>query len=278
MRKTIFLMAVLTFLCIWMGSLIDGTEGMTNALWISCGINLFSYFFSDTLVLRQYRAKEVTAQNVPELYSVVQKLALQANLPMPKVYTIPEQVPNAFATGRSPKHAAVAVTEGLLRLMTEEEIEAVLAHEMSHVRHYDILIGSIASVLAGIIAMIGNMARGTVSGRNNDRRNALFLLIGTVLMPLAATIIQMSISRTREYKADEGSAYLTGHPEWLISALSKLETCARNSHMKNVSAQTAHMFIVNPFSGLKQNFSSLFSTHPSTPDRIAHLEKIKKSL
>ena len=278
MHKTIFLMSVLTLLCVWMGDLIDGTQGMINALWISCGINLFSYFFSDKLVLKQYKAKEVNAQNAPELYAIIQRLAAQANLPMPKIYTIPEQAPNAFATGRNPKHAAVAATEGLLRLMNSEEIEGVLAHEMSHVRHYDILIGSVASVLAGIIAMISNMARGTMSGRNNDRHNGLFLLIGTILMPLAASVIQMSISRTREYKADEGAAYLTKHPEWLISALSKLENYTQNYRMENVSAQTAHMFIVNPFSGTKQNFSSLFSTHPSTPDRIARLQEIKKSL
>ena len=188
---------------------------------------------------------------------------------MPKVYIIPEQVPNAFATGRNPKHAAVAATQGLLNLMTPQEIEGVLAHEMSHVRHYDILIGTIAAVFAGAIAMLGNFAN-----RNRQTSNGKRGLIAALVMPIAATIIQMSISRSREYRADEGAASLTGHPEWLMSALTKLEGYAKNQTMGRATSQTAHMFIVNPFSGAQQ-LSRLFSTHPSTEQRLARLEAIR---
>jgi len=271
MGKTVCLMITLMLIFMYVGDAFGGEEGMKTAFWMACGTNVFSYFFSDTLVLKQYRAQQVDSHHV--LYGIVERLASQANLPMPKVYIIPEQVPNAFATGRSPKHAAVAATQGLLDLMTKEEIEGVLAHEMSHVRHYDILIGSVASVFAGAIAMLSNATRG-VSARNDNRSG----LIGVALMPIAASIIQMSISRTREYKADEGSAYLTGHPEWLISALSKLEEYAKGGQMQRASTQTAHMFIINPFSGIKRNFANLFSTHPSTKDRISRLEEISAQL
>lgn len=271
MGKTICLMVVLMLIFVYVGDVLGGEEGMKTAFWIACGTNVFSYFFSDTLVLKQYRAQQVDSSHI--LYDIVRRLSSQANLPMPKVYIIPEQVPNAFATGRSPKHAAVAATQGLLDLMTKEEIEGVLAHEMSHVRHYDILIGSVASVFVGAIVMLSNTARSS-SARNNNRSG----LIGVALMPIAASVIQMSISRTREYKADEGSAYLTGHPEWLISALSKLEEYAKGYKMQRASTQTAHMFIINPFSGVKGNFANLFSTHPSTNDRISRLKEIQKQM
>lgn len=275
MGKTVFLMVCLMLLFMYIGDAIAGPDGMVTAFWMACGMNFISYFFSDTLVLKQYRAKEVNKQNAPELYNIVARLATTAQLPMPKVYIIPEQVPNAFATGRSPKHAAVAATQGLLDLMTPTEIEGVLAHEMSHVRHYDILIGSVAAIFAGAISMLGrssNQSQGN-SSQNIQRTGVL----GVILAPIAATIIQMAISRTREYKADEGAAYLTGHPEWLIDALTKLDGYSKNYRMQRASRQTAHMFIINPFNGLK-GISNLFSTHPCTEDRIAHLKKIKQTL
>ena len=191
-------------------------------------------------------------------------------------------MPNAFATGRNPSHAAVAVTEGLLKILNENEIEGVLAHELSHVRHYDILTGSVAAILAGAIAMVANFAKiGTVAGQNqNSQRNAnpVIMLIIAVVMPIAATIIQMAISREREYKADKGAAYLTGHPEWLASALTKLENYSNSYVMQNASEQSAHMFIVNPFGSLTSKLGVLFRTHPSTSDRIAELQRLEQDI
>ncbi|MBQ9034847.1 MAG: zinc metalloprotease HtpX [Alphaproteobacteria bacterium] len=280
MTRTVVLMSVLMLIFVWIGNMLGGMEGMKMAFFAACGMNFFSYFFSDKLVLAHYKAKEVTAATEPQLYEIVARLAQKANLPMPKVYIIPESVPNAFATGRNPKHAAVAATQGLLQLLTPQEVEGVLAHEMSHVRHYDILIGSVAAVFAGAIAMLGNMAR-TVGAANDNRSqnrgNPLFTLIAVIVMPIAAGIIQMAISRTREYKADEGAARLTEHPEWLMSALFKLDNYAKNYPMRGANAQTAHMFIVNPFGNFRQTFSSLFATHPSTADRIAALQKMQIS-
>ena len=281
MTRTMILMVALMLIFMWIGNLIGGIEGMKTAFLMACGMNFFSYFFSDKLVLAHYKAQEVTSQSQPQLYNIVARLAQTAGLPMPKVYIIPEQVPNAFATGRNPKHAAVAATQGLLQLLTPEEVEGVLAHEMSHVRHYDILIGSVAAVFAGAIAMLGNTARllgGTTDSQGNRRGNPLFILIGAIVMPIAASIIQMAISRTREFKADEGAALLTRHPEWLMSALSKLEGYAKNYQMRGATAQTAHMFIINPFSTWQHQFSSLFSTHPSTEARLAQLAEIQKRL
>lgn len=275
--KTFLLMTVLVLIFMFVGNALGGVEGMKIAFFAAMGMNFFSYFFSDTLVLKHYQAKEVNPQNAPELYQIVKRLAEKAQLPMPKVYTIPEQVPNAFATGRDPQHAAVAATEGLLKILTPQEIEGVLAHEMSHVRHHDILISSVASVFAGAIAMLGNMARTNTRNSNNSRDNGATLL-GVILMPIAASIIQMSISRTREYAADKGAAVLTRHPEWLMAALTKLDEYAKNYRMRQANSQTAHMFIVNPFSGVKSNFSSLFSTHPSTKDRLARLEELRREM
>ena len=275
LTKTALLMIGLMLLFMYVGNAVAGQSGMITAFIAACGMNFFSYFFSDKLVLKHYKAIEANAHTAPELYQIVERLARKADLPMPKVYIIPEQVPNAFATGRNPQHATVAATQGLLNLMTPEEVEGVLAHEMSHVRHRDILISSVAAVFAGAITMLGNMVRvnGT-SARNNGRQTGL---LGVVLMPVAASIIQMAISRTREYKADEGAAYLTNHPEWLMSALAKLDDYSKNYRMQNANSQTAHMFIVNPlkaFGGL----SGLFSTHPSTKDRIEKLAEIRGQL
>lgn len=281
--KTAFLMVTLMLIFIAVGGYIGGEHGMMIAFLIATGTNIFSYFFSDTLVLKRYNAIPVDESNAHGLYEIVSRLTQKANLPMPKIYIIPEEVPNAFATGRNPSHAAVAVTEGLLKILNENEIEGVLAHELSHVRHYDILTGSIAAILAGAIAMLANFAKvGGIAGQSNGSRrgggNAIVMLALAILMPIAATIIQMAISREREYKADKGAAYLTGHPEWLASALRKLESYSNSYIMQNASEQSAHMFIVNPFGSLTNKLGVLFRTHPSTSDRIAELERLEQEI
>lgn len=269
-------MLALMLIFMWVGNLIGGESGMRVAFWLAVAMNFLSYFFNDKIVLKQYKAQEINAANAPELYAIVQKLADRAGLEMPKVYIIAEKVPNAFATGRNPSHAAVAVTQGLLELMNRQEIEGVLAHEMSHIKHYDILTSSIAAVFAGAIAMLSNTARYQTSSARNSRQSGLSLIVGTVLMPIAATIIRFSISRTREYAADAGSAELTRHPEWLIAALEKLEAYSKKAVMKNATNETAHMFIINPLTSAR--FASLFSTHPATKDRIKHLEKMMRKI
>lgn len=281
--KTAFLMVALMLIFIAVGGYIGGEHGMMIAFLIATGTNIFSYFFSDTLVLKRYNAIPVDESNAHGLYKIVSRLTQKANLPMPKIYIIPEEIPNAFATGRNPSHAAVAVTEGLLKILNENEIEGVLAHELSHVRHYDILTGSIAAILAGAIAMLANFAKvGGIAGQSGGSRrgggNAIVMLALAILMPIAATIIQMAISREREYKADKGAAYLTGHPEWLASALRKLESYSNSYIMQNASEQSAHMFIVNPFGSLTNKLGVLFRTHPSTSDRIAELEKLEQEI
>ena len=276
-------MVTLMLIFIAVGGYIGGEHGMMIAFLIAAGTNIFSYFFSDTLVLKRYNAIPVDESNAHGLYEIVSRLTQKANLPMPKIYIIPEEVPNAFATGRNPSHAAVAVTEGLLKILNENEIEGVLAHELSHVRHYDILTGSIAAILAGAIAMLANFAKvGSIAGQSGGSRrgggNAIIMLALAILMPIAATIIQMAISREREYKADKGAAYLTGHPEWLASALRKLESYSNSYVMQNASEQSAHMFIVNPFGSLTNKLGVLFRTHPSTSDRIAELERLEQEI
>ena len=281
--KTAFLMVTLMLIFIAVGGYVGGEHGMMIAFLIAASTNIFSYFFSDTLVLKRYNAIPVDESNAHGLYEIVSRLTQKANLPMPKIYIIPEEVPNAFATGRNPSHAAVAVTEGLLKILNENEIEGVLAHELSHVRHYDILTGSIAAILAGAIAMLANFAKiGSIAGQSGGSRrgggNGIVMLALAILMPIAATIIQMAISREREYKADKGAAYLTGHPEWLASALRKLESYSNSYVMQNASEQSAHMFIVNPFGSLTNKLGVLFRTHPSTSDRIAELERLEQEI
>ena len=276
-------MVTLMLIFIAVGGYIGGEHGMMIAFLIAAGTNIFSYFFSDTLVLKRYNAIPVDESNAHGLYEIVSRLTQKANLPMPKIYIIPEEVPNAFATGRNPSHAAVAVTEGLLKILNENEIEGVLAHELSHVRHYDILTGSIAAILAGAIAMLANFAKiGGIAGQSGGSRrgggNAIVMLALAIIMPIAATIIQMAISREREYKADKGAAYLTGHPEWLASALRKLESYSNSYVMQNASEQSAHMFIVNPFGSLTNKLGVLFRTHPSTSDRIAELQRLEQEI
>jgi len=274
--KTVVLLTVMTLLFVWVGGVVGGTQGMLIALVMAGVMNFVSYFYSDTLVLKHYRAVEVTQREARGLYGIVERLAQKANLPMPKVYIIPERVPNAFATGRNPQNAAVAVTEGLLELLDEDEVEAVLAHELSHVRHYDILVGTIAATIAGAIGVLANMMQfGAMVGSDKNRVNPIVMIVLAIILPLAAAVIQMAISRNREYMADKGAARLTGHPEWLQSALAKLSNYNRQGSMQSATQESAHMFIINPFSGKNISFASLFSTHPSTEDRIARLEELK---
>jgi heat shock protein HtpX len=240
-------------------------------------MNFGSYWFSDKLVLKMYRARPVGMNEAPELYRIVQNLATRAGMPMPKLYIIPSEAANAFATGRSPEHAAVAATEGILRLMSEEELEGVLAHELSHVRNRDILISSVAATLAGAIVMLANMVRWAAmfGGMSRDDREEggglLGLLAMSILAPLAAGLIQMAISRSREYQADASGAALLHNPEPLARALEKLEDASQRVPL-NASPQTAHLFIVNPLSG--RSFANLFSTHPPLEERIRRLRSM----
>jgi len=273
--RTTVLLAVLTALILWVGQALGGRQGMMIALIFAAGMNYFSYWYSDRLVLRMYRAREITANQAPELYEIVQRLTQQAGLPMPKLYIIPQQAPNAFATGRNPEHAVVAVTEGLLKIMNRNEIAGVLAHELAHVKNRDILIGSIAATMAGAIMMLATMARwsaifGGIGGSDDERGGGgiLGLIVMSIIGPMAAMIIQMAISRSREYLADATGARFAGHPEGLAAALEKLGGYSKRLPM-DANPATAHMFIVNPLSG--RSMLNLFSTHPPLEDRIARL-------
>ncbi len=279
--KTVILLTLMTLLMVWVGGIFGGQSGMLIALAIAGVMNFFSYFYSDKLVLRHYHAVEVDERSAPGLLAIVKRLTERAGIPMPKVYIIPEQVPNAFATGRNPSHAAVAVTEGLLDLLDEEEVEAVIAHELSHIRHYDILIGTIAATIAGAIAWIANIMQfGAIfgGGRDSNSPNPILMLIMSIILPLAAGIIQMAVSRSREFEADAGAARLTGHPEWLASALLKLENYNRRAILPEATPETAHMFIVNPFTGKDFSFANLFRTHPTTEQRIERLEAMRREM
>jgi len=275
--KTVVLLTLMSVLFIWVGGMMGGTQGMMIALVLAGVMNFVSYFYSDQLVLRHYNAVPVTHQEARGLYTIVERLSTKANLPLPQIYIIPDEIPNAFATGRNPSHAAVAVTEGLLQLLDDNEVEAVLAHEMSHVRHYDILVGTIAATIAGAIGVIANMMQfgALFGGSRENRPNPIVMIALAIILPLAAAVIQMAISRNREYLADEGSARLTAHPEWLQSALAKLSSYNAQGMVHEATPESAHMFIINPFSGKDISFASLFSTHPSTEDRIARLEELK---
>ena len=272
--KTYALMIGLTLLFIWFGGMIGGRTGMVIAFLIAGGMNFYAYYYSDKQVLKHYHAIPVDRTNASGLYEIVERLTRRAGLPMPALYIIPDQQPNAFATGRDYEHAAVAVTEGLLDLLTEEEVEAVIAHELSHIKHYDMLIGTVAATISGAIAMLANF--GMLFGGDRDRpSNPIVMIALMIIMPIAATVIQMAVSRNREFMADEGAARMTGHPEWLQSGLAKLENYARGIAMHDADPQTAHMFIINPFTGQDISLKQLFSTHPSTAQRIERLEALK---
>ncbi len=268
--KTVMLMLLLTLLLVFGGAAIGGQRGMTYALFIAFAMNFISYFFSDRIVLRMYRAQEVTETDAPVLYRVVSQLSRKAGMPMPKVYIIPDESPNAFATGRNPSHAAVAATQGILRILSEEELAGVMAHELAHVRHRDILIGTVAATMAGAISYLAQMAF-FFGGRSDDDEGGspLVGILMMILAPIAAMLIQMAISRSREYAADAGGAQLQGNPRALAGALRKLHSGSRAIPMHATPA-TSHMMIVSPLSG--GSMMKLFSTHPPVEERIARLE------
>ena len=274
--KTTMLLASMIAMLVLLGNAFGGARGMMFMFILSAGMSFASYWYSDKIVLAQYNAQEVTAQSNPKLYGMVEKLAQNGKLPMPKIYIIPSDVPNAFATGRNPEHAAVAVTAGIQRLLTDDELAGVLGHELTHVKNRDTLISTIAAIIGGAISTIAQFGM-FFGGRSDDRDNNAnpLLLIGMVILaPLAAAIIQMSISRTREYLADEGGAMLSKNPLGLASALAKIEEYSKYGTLPNANNATAHMFIINTMMGIGASLSNLFSTHPSTQDRIARLKKL----
>lgn len=277
--KTFLLLGSLSILLVFIGGYLGGQSGMLLALLFAGGMNFYAYYFSDTMILKHYNAQFVDEQDAPMLYRVVERLAGAGNLPMPKVYIIHDPIPNAFATGRNPEHAAVAITTGLLELLNEEEVAGVMAHELSHVRHRDILVATVAATIAGAIAFIANMLQfGAMFGRNNRNGNPILMIIMAILLPIAASIIQMTISRSREFMADEGAARLTGHPEWLQNALVKLSNYNTRGEVQGATPENAHMFIVSPFEGKKFSFGNLFRTHPTTEERLERLERLKDEI
>jgi len=272
--RTTILLAVMTALILWIGQIFGGRQGMIIALLLAAGMNFFSYWYSDKIVLKMYHAQEVDPAQAPELYEIVQTLSRNAGLPMPKLFVVPSETPNAFATGRNPEHAVVAVTQGLLKIMDRDEVSGVLAHELAHVKNRDILIGSIAATMAGAIMVLASMARWTAifggGARSDDKGGggAIGLIAMSILAPLAAMIIQMAISRSREYLADSSGSRFAGNSEGLARALEKLGRYSKKLPM-HANPSTAHMFTVNPLSG--RSLMSLFSTHPPLEERIARL-------
>jgi heat shock protein HtpX len=276
--KTVFLLTLLTVLFVMLGAYFGGTNGALIGLLLAGGMNFYAYFYSDKMILKHYHAQPVTPGENPRLHRIIAALARKAGLPEPAMYIIHEQTPNAFATGRNPEHAAVAITEGLLQMLTDEEVEAVMAHELSHVKHRDMLVATVAASIAGAIALIANVMQfGAMFGNNRDR-NPIVMILLSILLPLAASVIQMTISRSREFMADEGSARITGHPEWLQSALRKLEAYNTKGFVHGATPENAHLFIVSPFSGKQVSFSNLFRTHPTTEQRIERLEALREAV
>ena len=276
--KTVLLLGLLSGILLVGGEALGGSRGLEYGLLLAIGMNFFSYFFSDKLALMSYSAQSVTAEESPEIYGrlapIVQRLTQKMGLPMPKLWVIPEDSPNAFATGRDPQHASVAVTEGILRLMSDRELEGVLAHEMGHVLHRDILISSVAATIASAITFLSRMAFFFGGSRDDreERGSALGGVFMMILAPIAALLIQMAISRSREFDADAASVKYTGSPDALINALRKLEMGVQRVPMDDASPSTAHLFILNPFRG---GLFRMFSTHPSTEERIARLEQMR---
>ncbi|MBI5560745.1 MAG: zinc metalloprotease HtpX [Deltaproteobacteria bacterium] len=274
--KTLVLLAVLTAILVFIGDYVGGKNGAVFGLIFAGLVNFGAYWFSDKIVLAMYRAKEVSEAQAPEVFSTVRRTATMAGLPVPRVYTIDTETPNAFATGRNPGHAAVAVTTGITRLLTKEELSGVLAHELSHIKNRDVLISTIAATIAGAISYISRIAMWSsmLGARRSDRDegggNAIALIFMMVVAPMAAFIIQMAISRSREYAADRGGAEITGNPLYLADALRKLAYYNKRAPMQGANEATAHMFIVNPLSG--KSLLKLFSTHPPIEERIARLE------
>lgn len=273
--KTLLLLVTLTLILIWAGASLGGKQGMTVAFIFALGMNFFAYWFSDKIVLGMYRARKVTESEAPELYGIVRRLAQKAEMPMPKVYIIEQEQPNAFATGRNPKHAAVAVTTGMMRMLSQEELQGVIGHELAHIRHRDILVSTIAATIAGAISFLAQMAQWAMifghRGDDEEGGNPLAALVMMIVGPIAALIIQMAISRSREYSADEGGARLAGNPRYLSGALRKLHLASQKIPM-NANPATSHMFIVNPLSG--GGILKLFSTHPPIEERITRLDSM----
>jgi heat shock protein HtpX len=274
--KITFLLTCLTLLLVAMGSAIGGQSGMFIAFGLACGMNFFSYWYSDKIILKMYKAREVSETESSAFYGMVRRLARQANMPMPKVYIIPSEGPNAFATGRNPQNAAVAATEGILRILSPEELEGVMAHELAHVQNRDTLISTIAATFAGAISMLGSMLQwaaifGTGRGEEEEGGGSLMgSLAMAIIAPMAAMLIQMAISRSREYHADASGARICGNPLALAGALRKLQQAATMMPMQEATPSTSHLFIVNPLAGA--SLLKLFSTHPPMEERIARLE------
>ncbi len=272
--KTAFLLTALTLLLMFFGRYFGGQNGMFLALAFAAVMNFVSYFYSDKIALAMYRAQPVTREQLPRAYAAVERLAPKMGIPMPRMYVIPTESPNAFATGRNPNHASVAVTHGILGLLNDEELEGVLAHELGHVNNRDILISSVAATIAGAITMLASMGRfamifgGMGGGRDERRGGGLSALLMLIVAPIAASLIQLAVSRSREYQADATGAHFTGNPYALASALQKLDACSRRVPMA-ATPSTAHLFIIQPLLGV--NFGSLFSTHPPIAKRIERL-------
>ena len=278
--KTIGLMVFMTLLLVFVGAAIGGRSGMIFAFAIATIMNFGSYWFSDKIVLRMYRAQPVSEAEAPELYAIVRTLVQKASMPMPKVYIIPEETPNAFATGRNPEHAVVAVTQGIMRLLSREELSGVIAHELAHIRHRDMLTGTIVATIAGAISMLAQMAQwamlfGGGSRRDDDEGGSpIAALVMMIVAPIAAMLVQMAISRTREYDADAGGAKIAGNPTGLANALLKLEKGNEVIPMADAKPATAHMFIVNPLHG--GGLMKLFSTHPPIAERVKRLNEMAR--
>lgn len=274
--KTIILLGILTGLMLLVGNILGGRDGLQIALLFTIILNFGSYWFSDKIVLAMYRAKEAKKNEYASLHKIIEDVASKANVPKPKVYIIPTSTPNAFATGRNPKHATVAVTEGILKILTSDELKGVLAHEMSHVKNRDILVTTIASTIAGVISYLAQMAQyAAIFGSRDDRENsnALGMLVLAILTPLIAMIIQLAISRSREYLADESGAKTLKNSKGLANALQKIDTAVKHNPLQFGSPTTSSLFILNPFSA--KGLTNLFSTHPSTQERIKRLNEMK---
>jgi len=277
--KTGLLLAVLTVMLVLLGGALGGQQGMMIAFILALAMNFVSYWFSDKIVLAAYGAQPIDEAAAPRLYAIVHRLATRAGIPMPRVYLIPSETPNAFATGRNPQHAVVAVTEGIMRILDEEELEGVLAHELSHVKNRDVLIATVAATLAGAITYLAHMAQWAAMfggrGRDDDEggSNPIAMILLAVLAPIAALLVQMAVSRSREFQADATGARVAGRPWGLAKALEKLQMANQAMPMANATPATAHLFIVNPLSG--QTLMRLFSTHPPLEERIARLRAMR---
>lgn len=275
--KTFLLMAILTVVLVVFGGVLGGESGLIMAFGFALILNFFSFWFSDKLAIKMTKSRPLTEEEAPKLHKIIKDLSEKAGLPMPKVYVTPSSQPNAFATGRNPKNSAIALTEGIIRLLDKDELEGVIAHELSHIKNRDTLISTLAAVMAGALAFMARIGRFRMifGGRRNSSGGGLAMLVqilAIIFAPLAALVVKMAISRTREYKADESAAKITGNPDGLANALRKMERQAKGNPME-VNEATSHMFIINPLSG--EGMTKLFSTHPTTEDRIEKLEGLK---